>query len=81
MDARQLFQQVNLALHVETPGRNLHPEVAAGGAGDAETKVTQDALDLIFVKIDAENTIHLRAVQRDGCTLYLAGDSVDLLTL
>src|SRR5271157_2055251 len=81
MDARQLFQQINLALHVETPGWNLDAEVAAGYPREAETEATQDALDFIFVKIDAENTIHLRAMQRDGCTLYLPGDSVDLFTL
>src|SRR5271157_3760881 len=81
MNARQLFQQVHLALHIETPGRNLDAEVAAGSPREAETEATQNALDFIFVKIDAENTIHLRAMQRDGCTLYSAGDSVDLFTL
>src|SRR5271157_5117464 len=81
MDARHLLQQVNLALHVETPGWNLDAEVAAGSPREAETEATQNALDFIVVKIDAENTIHLRAMQRDGCTLNPAGDSIDLCTL
>src|SRR5271165_4638363 len=81
MDARQLFQQINFALHVKTPGRNLYREIAAGCACDTETEATENVLDLYFVKIDTENTIHLRAMQRDGCTLNLAGDSVDLFTL
>ena len=59
MDAGQFFQQIDFALNIETPGGNLYAEAAAGCARYAETEAAQDALYLIFVKIDAENAAHL----------------------
>ena len=41
----------------------------------------QDALDLIFVNIDAEIALHLRALQRDRRALQLAGDGIDPLAV
>ena len=66
VDARQLFQQINFALDVEPPGRDLHAEVAAGCARDAETQAAQDALDLALRLDRCREFVHLRATQHDG---------------
>ncbi len=73
MQPRDLFDHIDLALHVKAPTRNLHPKLRVGLSlrDQRETQFLQDPEDLTHLQIRAQDAPHLGNSQHHRCLVHL----------
>ena len=79
VQARDLFDQIDLAFHVQTPARNVDGEirVAAPLRHQLKTQLLQNAENFVGLELLSENAVHFRKMQGHGSQIHLAGHRVD----
>ena len=79
VQARNLFDQIDFAFHVETPARNADRElrVAAALRHQLKTQSLQNAENFVGLELVSENAVHFRKCRATGARSTLAGHRVD----
>src|ERR1700687_5484046 len=77
MQARQLFDDVDLALDVETPAGDMHQVPLFAACQHRETETCEDAADLNRAEFLPENALHFSQIELHRSQIKLGGDHVD----
>src|SRR6476620_10454734 len=80
MQARDFLDEIDLALNVETPGRNTDGEfrLRARFGYQFKSKPLQNRENLVGWERRSENAVHLRNAEHYRSLVHLASDGVDL---
>ena len=77
MQARQFFDDVDLALDIETPAGNVDQVPLFAAWQHRETETSEDAADFNRAEFLAENAVHFAQIELHRSQIKLAGDHVD----
>src|SRR5689334_12863093 len=79
MQARNLFDYIDLAFYVEAPAGDGHAEfgVLLAFRNQDESETLQQTINLAGIQIAAENAVHLGNAQQDGGQIQGPRDHVD----
>src|SRR6266852_5787020 len=77
MQARQLFDDVDLAFDVEAPAGNMDQIPLLAPSQHRETEASEDAADLNRAEFLAENSLHFSQIELHRSQVKFAGDHVD----
>ena len=77
MQPRQFFDDVDLALDIEPPARNVHQVSIFAARKHREPKTGKDAADFQGVEAFAENAVYFPRVKFHRSQVKLACDHVD----
>src|SRR6202521_3539193 len=77
MQARQLFDDVDLALDVKTPAGDMLQVPRFAACQHRETETCEDAADLNRAEFLPENALHFSQIELHRSQVKLAGDHVD----
>src|ERR1019366_8066034 len=75
--ARQFFDDVDLALDIEAPARDVDQVSIFAARKHHETETSKDAADFKGAELFAENAVHFLEVELYRSKVKLAGDHVD----
>src|SRR6202163_5041151 len=79
MQARQFLDDVDLALDIEAPARNVDEVPLFAARQHRETETSEDAADLNRAEYLAENSLHFPQIELRRSQIKLAGDHIDHL--
>src|SRR5579863_5943737 len=79
MQTRNFFDQVNFALHVQSPSWNADTKLRlrAGFGNEFKSEALEDGDNLMRFEIAAENAVNARNAQDHRRLIKLAGNGVD----
>src|ERR1700687_1701420 len=77
MQARQFFDDVDLALDIETPAWNVDQVPLFAACQHRETETSEDATDLNRAEFLAENALYFSQIELHRSQVKLAGDHID----
>ena len=79
MQARDLFDQINFAFHVQAPAGNMDGEIriAAAFRHQLEAQLLENAENFVGLELLAENAVNFGKMQSHGSQINLPRDRVD----
>jgi len=77
VQASDLLYKINLALHIQTPTRNLHEVCILVARHQNEPKTGQDAANFQVAEFFAEDSLHFATIEFDRSQVKRAGDHID----